>query len=358
MMSTYFHSDDTTATVNATGKTFIDYFLPMPIIGELSFEAWGAAEVGRRDLKNGLEDPTMQSWCYWDGHILKRPDGRFQIIASRWDQAQGHDGWLGSKAISAVSDNACGPYIDQGLCWPQSEEGKGHNMIALVLPDGRYAIVTSETRDGDVFVSDSLDGPWELLGQIQVAENEFTRFGAMSNVCVLLRPDGDFQIVPRSGAILLSKTGILGPYQVQGPGIYENLPGMPTSDAANLHYLEDPVVWHSGGLYHIVVNHWNERKAYHLTSLDGISDWRYRGLAYDAASDFLRYTDGTVNRWHKLERFNVLLENGHVTAITLSAMDTPKLEQHGNDGHGSKVIVIPFDGAALDRDLKTASSNR
>ena len=29
----------------------------------------------------------------------------------------------------------------------------------------------------------------------------------------------------------------------------------------------------------------------------------------------------------------------------------PKEGEHGNDGHGNKVIVIPFDGAALDRDL-------
>ena len=32
-----------------------------------------------------------------------------------------------------------------------------------------------------------------------------------------------------------------------------------------------------------------------------------------------------------------------------------KEQDHGNDGHGSKVIVIPFDGAALDRDLQPAA---
>jgi hypothetical protein len=29
----------------------------------------------------------------------------------------------------------------------------------------------------------------------------------------------------------------------------------------------------------------------------------------------------------------------------------PKENEKGNDGHGSKVIVVPFDGEALDRDL-------
>src|SRR5208283_3788535 len=110
-----------------------------------------------------------------------------------------------SAAVHAVSDNPTGPYMDKGLCWPQNQGGKGHNVTALVLPDGRYAVVISETRPGTVFVSKSLDGPWEQLGFIQVASNEFSRLGHMSNVSIMVRPDGDFEIVPRSGAILISK---------------------------------------------------------------------------------------------------------------------------------------------------------
>ena len=93
----------------------------------------------------------------------------------------------------------------------------------------------------------------------------------MSNVSIMARPDGDFEIVPRSGAILISKNGILGPYTVQGPSIYPSVPGLPQHDLGNL---EDPVVWFSGGLYHIVVNNWSDRKAYHLTSVR-----RHHGLA-------------------------------------------------------------------------------
>jgi hypothetical protein len=38
-------------------------------------------------------------------------------------------------------------------------------------------------------------------------------------------------------------------------------------------------------------------------------------------------------------------------------IDVEKEEDQGNDGHGSKVIVIPFDGAALDRDLQSAAGS-
>lgn len=334
------------AACQAADKTLIDYFLPMPIQGSLVSNVWGAPGVFPRDPQNGLEDLTLKQWCYWDGQLIKGPEGNYHLFASRWDQAAGHRGWSRSLAVHAVSDTVMGPYVDKGLCWPDNQGGKGHNVTALVLPGGRYAVVVSETRPGDVFVSRSLDGPWEHLGSIQVATNEFSQFGKMSNVSVLLRPDGNFMIVARSGAIWISKEGILGPYTVQGPGVYATIPEM-----ESLRTLEDPVVWHSGGLYHIVVNDWKPRKAYHITSRDGINGWTFRGLAYDPTTDFLRYTDGTVNHWHKIERPGVLLENGHVTHFTFSVLDVPKDEEQGNDAHGSKVIVVPFDGAALDRDL-------
>jgi hypothetical protein len=333
----------------APGKTFIDYFLPTPITDSLSQDAWGVPTVGPRDTKNGLEDATMKQWCYWDGQIIKAPDGKYHMFASRWDQAKGHGNWPNSRAVHAVSDSLTGPYIDKGLCWPDDQGGKGHNVTALVMPDGSYAVIVSETRPGDVFVSKSLDGPWVRLGTIQIADNEFKGLGRASNMNVMVRPDGDFEIVPRSGAILISKTGILGPYTVQGPSIYPKVTGLLQQN------LEDPVVWYSGGLYHIVVNSWSNRKAFHLTSVDGINDWRYQGLAYDPTKDFVRYTDGAVNHWNKMERPGVLLENGRVTAVTLAVLDVPKDQDKGNDNHGSKIIVIPFDGAALDRDLQNAS---
>jgi hypothetical protein len=325
-------------------KTFIDYFLPMPMHGALSSTAWGAPNVLPRDPLNGLEDPTVKQWYYWDGQIIKGPDGRYHMFASRWDQSTGHGGWGKSKAVSAVSTSLTGPYVDQGLCWPDNQGGKGHNVTALVMPDGSYAIVVSDTRPGDVFVSKSLDGPWVQLGTIKVEQDGWRA----ANYSIMVRPDGAFEIVPRNGQILISKDGILGPYKVQGPSIYDSVDGLP------LRNLEDPVVWFSGGLYHIVVNKFDTRKAYHLTSKDGITNWTFRGLAYDPTKDFSRYTDGTVNHWNNMERPGVYLENGHVAAFTLAVLDLPKAQVRGNDNHGSKVIVMPFDGVALDRDLESA----
>jgi len=62
-----------------TSKTFVDYFLPTPIVGALTTNIWGAVTVGPRDPKNGLEDATMKQWDYWDGQIIKSPDGKYHL---------------------------------------------------------------------------------------------------------------------------------------------------------------------------------------------------------------------------------------------------------------------------------------
>ena len=326
---------------SAHEKTMIDYFLPMPVRGALSKDVWGAPGVLPRDPKNGLEDPTIEKWDYWDGQIVRGAEGKWHLFASRWDHSKGHRGWGSSVAVHAVSDDVMGPYEDKGMCWPDNMGGRGHNVTALVMPDGRYAVTVSETRPGEVFASKSPDGPWESLGKITVADQPNWR---ASNVTPLLRPDGQYMIVQRSGQIMLAKD-IAGPYVIQGKPIYPLVKGL------ILQNLEDPAVWYSGGLYHIVVNSWSMRKAFHLTSEDGITNWKLRGLAYDPTADFLRYTDGTVNHWEKIERPAVLLQNGHVRYFTFAVIDIPKEENKGNDHHGSKVLVVPFDGATLDHDL-------
>lgn len=324
--------------------SFINYFLPTPSRGALSSNAWGATNVLPRDLQNGLEDTTIKQYCYWDGQITKAPDGKYHMFASRWAEARGHNGWFGSVAVHAVSDSLMGPYADKGPCWPDEADGRGHNVGAFTLPDGRYAIYISETRPCEVHVSKSLDGPWEHLGTITVEDEP--RWHA-SNVSLMVRPDGKFEFTQRDGSIFTSDKGILGPYQRQSNSVYPK--GIPN--------LEDPCIWYSGGLYHILVNSWSTRKAYHLTSSDGIHDWTNRGLAYDPREAIVRYPDGTVNHWNKVERPSVYIEDGHVIAMTLAAIDVEKEQDKGGDGHGSKVIVIPFDGAALDRDLQQTAAS-
>lgn len=347
-------------------KPFIAYFKPIPVTGSLSNDIWGADAVGPRDPANGLEDTTMKQWNYWDGKVIRGKDGKYHMIASRWPQADGHKGWFESKAVEAVSDSLLGPYHDNGLCWPNDQGGKAHNVTALELPDGSYAAILSETRPCAVFTSALMKRPWNCLGKIEVNQEKFRSLRDPSdprslqgdpapgnwhgsNVSLIRKPKGGYLMVQRSGQILLSKEdNILGPYEIMGDTIFRGLAGMPQTKFG---CLEDPVIWFSGGWYHVLVNNWKERRAYHLISRDGIVGWKFQGIAYYPEADFIRYTNGVVNHWNKLERPGVVIEDGHVTALTFAVLDVPKEQQKGNDGHGSKIIVIPFDGEAMDRDL-------
>jgi len=65
-----------------------------------------------------------------------------------------------------------------------------------------------------------------------------------------------------------------------------------------------------------------------------------------------RYTDGTVNNWEFIERPTAYVENGHVTHFLFSVIDVGKGKDKSNDNHGSKIIVVPFDGKAFDEHMQ------
>jgi len=92
-----------------------------------------------------------------------------------------------------------------------------------------------------------------------------------------------------------------------------------------------------------------------IMSKDGLTNWMSTGLAYqgtqtpvNANSKWLRYTDGTVNQWHNMERASVYQENGHVTHFTFAVTDVDKNTTAVNSGG-------PAEGEArtrLERDLR------
>ena len=343
--------------MTAAPKQFMDCIRPMPVVEGLSTNCWGAAAVGARDQGNGLEDRTMSAYSYWDGAVFKSEEnGRYYLFASRWEQAEGHWGWLGSRAVVSVSDSLWGPYEERGQLWPDWCEGAGHNVFPFRVSETdplygegyRYAICVSDTRrcgeiaNGTLHIARSLDGPWELLDNGNGGLIRSTEDFWYSNVSIAVRPEGGYVAVNRWGFIVTADS-LGGFWEVKIKNLWSQFDVMKD----RLDFMEDGVIWQSSGLYHIVVNDWSARRAYYLTSADCVS-WTIReGLAYTPEADFLRYEDGTVNRWTKLERPNVYLEDGVVKAMTFAVIDVHKEEDLGNDDHGSKVIVVPFDGEAL-----------
>ncbi|WP_143525119.1 glycoside hydrolase family protein [Labilibacter marinus] len=357
-------------------KTLIDFFQPFEQQAPLvSVGVWGHEDVLPRDTANGLEDKSVfdeklgknrpANWCYWDGSIVKDDEGKYHMYASRWEQSWHHgQGWTkGSKAMHSVSDHLYGPYNDLGEAWPQWNNSKGHNVIGLRMHDGRYALVASEVVPGQVFVSDSPYGPFELLGEFKIDPNGYYpgwgRYnelddgalrgggvGNLANVMIILRPDGRYMMIARHCVAIISDDGILGPYKMMSDKAWLGVKDMPQFKN------EDPTVWYSDSLYHIVVNHYQHDRTYHLTSEDGMHNWKNRGLAYSNDHGVFRHKDGTQEKWFTVQRPTVYTENNEVKAFNFSVIDVHKGDDAGNDENGSKVMVVPFDGAAFGRHMR------
>jgi MYXO-CTERM domain-containing protein len=319
-------------------KTLIDYFQPTPIVCPLTSSTWGAAGVLPRDTCNGLEDATNKQYQYWDGKIFKGPDGKYYLYAGQWPQGKGFADWPNSVIAEAVSSGTViGTYT---LSTTAPFTGDEQNVTGAVLSDGSYALLDSlgNKGTGNIYTSTSLADPWTAKGQFQISGGS-TSTQTTENLTIWANADGSFEIMSRSFQEMVSTSNILGPYTIK-----TTVPSLQSQG------YEDPVIWCSGGQYHLVANDYNARKANHYTSTDGINNWKSMGLAYDPTSDFVRYTDGTVNHWYKMERAGVVMENGHVSAFTFAVVDVDKNSDVANDTHGSKIIVVPFDGVAFDHD--------
>jgi hypothetical protein len=387
-------------TAPAQTKTFINYFQQTPITCPLTTNTWGCTATGStpancvsgagvvpRDTCNGIESPrNPPQYYYWDGKIIRAADGVWHLFADRWPGTSGFGAWTSSDPIHAVGDGGVlGPFTDTGYAYSDSAFGgdphHGHNSSVVALSDGSFAMVVSEVVPFTIFTSPSLDGPWTPCSENPGAGLSVpgTGFGGNnsygSNVSLAAAPNGTFEIVQRHGLIATSSVGVCGPYKAQQPtNTYPSSEAIPSASAASIYpnrqkhldpqgpatvestyaLAEDPVIWYSGGQYHVLYDYPDDRVGYHLTSIDGVHDWTDRGLAYDPryAQQIFSYTDGTVDHWYKMERPGVVLENGHVTHVTFAVSDVDKNNQipAGSD-HGSKVIAVPFDGAQLDCDI-------
>lgn len=361
---------------DAHAKPFEDYIKPMPIVSPLSSESWGTAALPR-DLSNGIESAkgagVHPEYYYWDGQIIRAKDGKYHMFMSTFSgNTNFGTSWQGSDAYHAISEtNVLGPYVRKDYVYSTggSTPHKGHNVSAVELPDGTYAVIVGEVVPLQIFTSTSLDGPWKGC-------SPQSDIGA-SNVSMFPRHDGKYQIVERNGTIAIADT-LCGHYVKQKPTLaYAPNPtdaqGNPVSGTiyakrtsipgvSNPSYLwqEDPHIWRSGGTYHVVYSGSGDRVGWHVYSPDGLS-WKDNGYAWsprDYKKIFCYEGSTTCNAWYKMERPGVVLQDGHPTHMTWAVSDVDKDNQvTPGTNHGTKVIVVPLDGVAFDNDFGTGGGS-
>jgi hypothetical protein len=301
------------------GGRFMDLFLPMPDIGKLTSDTWGAANVIPRDIKNGIEN---RKYSFWGGNIQLGDDGKYHLFVCGWPESspRGHMTWPNSTVFHAVSDNLSGTFIVKDTI------GKGHNPESFRLADGRYVIYVIN----GYYIANGVNGPW-TYNKFEFLNRDRDIIDGLSNLTFARREDGSYLMVNRGGGIWFSQTGISPYNQITEERIYPKVEGN----------FEDPVVWRDNVQYNLIVNDWLGRVAFYLRSKDG-SDWIVDpGEAY--MPGISKHADGTVENWFKYERLKVFQDKyGRAIQANFAVIDTLKNQDRGNDNHSSKNICIPL----------------
>lgn len=301
------------------GGRFMDRFESLRVLNRRTADTWGVDGVKPRDITLGIEDPA---WSYWGGNIMKGDDGKYHLFVCRWaeNHPKGHMAWRQSEVVRAVSDNHFGPFKVQAVI------GKGHNPEAYRLQDGRYVCYAI----GCFYLGKTIKGPWERKeAEFKLRDRRIP--ANLSNQSFASRDDGSFMMVNRGGGIWVSRDGLDSWHQVTQGSNYPKVKGA----------FEDPVIWHTGVQYHMIVNDWHGRIAYHLRSKDGAA-WKVdSGEAY--MPGLAVYPDGRKEDWYKYERIKILQdEHGRAILANFAVIDYPKRKDLPNDIHSSKNLPIPL----------------
>ncbi len=308
----------------AYGGRFMDRFEPMPLLSPRTDETWGVDAVKPRDVLNGIEEAE---WSYWGGNIVEGADDTYHLFVCRWreDHPKGHMAWHQSEVVRAVSKDRMGPYQVAEVIGP------GHNPEAYRLKDGRYVCYLINGH----YLGATLEGPWERK-EFVFDPRDRKIVANLSNLSFSRREDGSYLMVNRGGGMWVSRDGLSPWEQVTQGSQYPKVKGR----------YEDPVLWRTNVQYHMIVNDWFGRIAYHLRSKDGVH-WKIdAGEAYMpgiAVSE-----DGKSDDWYKYERIKMFLdEHGRAVQANFAVIDYNKWEDKPNDIHSSKNISIPLTAGRL-----------
>lgn len=306
------------------GGAFIDRFLPVPLQGDLRSDVWGAENVIPRDVNNGIEDAA---YSYWGGNIITGDDGLEHLFICRWPEnnvkgggeASGHNTWWSSVVVHAVSDDPLGPFE------VIEEIGRGHNPEIYRKRDGSYVIGVMGEK---AYTAPALNGPWTQIKTSFVWKNEKLN---TTNRTYVPREDGSLLMVNKNGYVFISETGNEQFKQISDQSVYP----------AIKNHFEDPVIWKDEVQFHLIVNDWSARTAFHLRSPDGIH-WKWDpGIAYDTS--LMKHEGGSSENWYKFERPKVHQDAyGRATHMNFAVIDVAKDEDRANDNHSSKNVVIPL----------------
>lgn len=305
-------------------------------------------------LKAKLGEPLpdggfrREGFHLWDPSIIKVGD-TYHMFASCWT-AENFSAWKTSYIVRATSKNLLGPYtFAEEVFRPRPGDffdSEGCHNPKIAFHEGKYYLyhLGIPAWKSGVAVSDSVEGPWQRRKEWCIPANNpglwIHKDGSVYGVGKVKVENPKFPGSKEFDELLhhihaFRADSIFGPYTMLHKGSENALP----SGFQN----EDPCVWHDGKRYHML-----------LTDLHGFATGFHKSFAYYTSNDGLsyelvsrdplftnqipiRFADGTEEKFQRIERPNVVLDDQGCVVAVLAAC-TPE-----NEKDGSRILVFPVD---------------
>ena len=361
-------------------KKVLCIVLMLPV---LAFAAAKPAESAEpvNPFKDNLEPAPvngsfkMKDYIVWGGSVTQSDDGRYYMFASRWPKSVTMRNWVvNSEVVLASADKAEGPYkFEQVVLPPRGPEfwdGMMTHNPSIQRHNGKYILfyigttydfeMPEEKVSRDIYekvwngkrigvaVADSPFGPWTRMDEPIMQPRPGKWDGAIiSNPAPVVHEDGSVLLIYKSAPVPYPERNqnralnfgvavaphYLGPYTRMNDGQKIEIEG-----AEDVH-VEDPYVWREDGLYHMAAKVMSDG----LIDEDGAGFYAFSedGVHWSVPDDpkaysrTVKFSDGTERTQRKLERPQVLVQNGRPTHIFFATADPEWADIYN--------LVIPVD---------------
>lgn len=304
----------------------------------------------------------MSDWIIWGGSVIKAKDDKYYMFASRWPEHLTMRSWVtNSEIVLAVADRPVGPYTFKQVVLPargnQYWDGMATHNPNIQYHDGKYILFyTGVNYDFDqptdsvpsremyerawnnkrigVAVADSPMGPWERMDHPVVEPRPGMWDGAItSNPAPVIHDDGSVLLIYKSAPVpypernknrtmrfgVAKASHYIGPYERVDHNNQIKISPIDTD-------VEDPYIWYAKDRYFMLSKCMNKMitgesgSGFIAYSFDGV-EWLTpeEPAAYSKTVTML---DGTVEKMQKLERPQVLLQNGNPTHVFFACINS------------------------------------
>lgn len=288
----------------------------------------------------------IKDYHVWGGTMLSH-EGLYYLLFSRWPKSTTFDGWVVCSEIGyAVSDSPYGPFEYRGVIFKGSGGDNWdadciHNPTAIEYEGKYYLYYMGNSGNGEywdhrnnqrigVAVANHPAGPW-CRCSVPVIDVSLESHDHLmtSNPSVAVTPQGKIIAVykavgsgalPKGGAVVCGVAfadNPLGPFTKHPKPIMVN----PENDWS----VEDPYIWYEEDRYYALVKDFqgyftkkDKNTVALFESYNGIN-WEPSKNSY-AFGRKITWEDGVEEQMCKLERPQLLLENGKPVVLICAGM--------------------------------------